>query len=173
MPDSTRGLGRGAKIARLRKILHRSEIRQNRNVLDRYILWLKLHRDSAGAWALSVFWLSLGVLYAMLQERWSLVRGLYFAVSSLSTAGLQGRDPASRDAPFAAPAPAASAAPRRRDALPDAGIPPDSKAWQFVAVGVWCLCGVPIFATGVGVVCGYQNRPVGAERVLKTSRRFL
>ena len=64
-------------------------------------LWLRIHRQKLSVWAACISWLGVGAVYALISEKWSPTRAIYFAVSSLSTAGLQGIPLASKDWQYA------------------------------------------------------------------------
>ena len=91
------------KILRLKRVVWRAKLGKmgRGNALRRVKLFLRIHRRKLSIWAANIVWLGVGVVYAIAKERWSLTRGIYFAVSSLSTAGLQGIPLASKDWQYA------------------------------------------------------------------------
>ena len=91
------------KILRLKRVVWRAKLgRHGRaNAFQRVKLWLRIHRQKLSVWAACIVWLGVGVVYAIAKERWSPTRAIYFAVSSLSTAGLQGIPLASKDWQYA------------------------------------------------------------------------
>ena len=91
------------KILRLKRVVWRAKLgRHGRaNAFQRVKLWLRIHRQKLSVLAANFVWLGVGVVYAIAKERWSPTRAIYFAVSSLSTAGLQGIPLASKDWQYA------------------------------------------------------------------------
>ena len=91
------------KILRLKRVVWRAKLGKmgRGNFVRRVKLFLRIHRRKLSIWAANVVWLGVGVVYAIAKERWSVTRGIYFAVSSLSTAGLQGIPLASKDWQYA------------------------------------------------------------------------
>ena len=91
------------KVLRLKRVVWRAKLgRHGRaNAFQRVKLWLRIHRQKLSVLAANFVWLGVGVVYAIAKERWSPTRAIYFAVSSLSTAGLQGIPLASKDWQYA------------------------------------------------------------------------
>lgn len=82
--------------------------------------FIKLHQQGMLSTVVFTLWLVMGVWFAMHHEEWDFVTSLYFAISALSTAGLQGVNKEDRlDFP-----------------------------WLFVSL--FCLFGVPMFGLVVG-----------------------
>ena len=74
------------KILRLKRVVWRAKLGKmgRGNFVRRVKLFLRIHRRKLSIWAANIVWLGVGVVYAIAKERWSLTRGIYFAVSSPS-----------------------------------------------------------------------------------------
>merc|ERR1712007_11571 len=87
------------------------------NKVSRFI---KLHQQGMLSTVVFTLWLVMGVLFAMHHEEWDFVTSLYFAISALSTAGLQGVNKE------------------------------DQENFPWLFVSFFCLFGVPMFGLVVG-----------------------
>mmetsp|Transcript_3669 Transcript_3669/g.8705 ORF Transcript_3669/g.8705 Transcript_3669/m.8705 type:complete len:366 (-) Transcript_3669:152-1249(-) len=72
-----------------------------------------------------IAWIGAGVIYGMVEERWSFVTSLYFSVTSLSTGGLK-----------------------------TANINPDKDTFTNWFMAFWIMTGVPVFGIAVGQLAG-------------------
>ena len=87
-----------------------------------------------------------GAAWAMLAQGWDLIKGIHFAVGSLSTGGL--------DSP----------------ALTPAGTIPDPSA---IFIGVYCFTGIPIFAMALGKFANTLIERELAEREQRALNRYI
>jgi len=82
--------------------------------------FIKNHHDGMLSAIVFTAWVIMGILFAMYHEKWDFVTSLYFAISALSTAGLQGINKEDKE----------------------------NFPWLFVSL--FCMFGVPMFGLVVG-----------------------
>lgn len=66
----------------------RQEKFKTASLLQRIVLWRKMHKGSLKLIALWIMWIAAMVIFTLATVKWRFTEALYFAVSSLSTGGL-------------------------------------------------------------------------------------